>query len=82
MVQIRSPRIKLEHKVGQFLQPDRELVVVPGRPIRQFVIGQQVRLGLGFRQVAKRDDRDLVKSKQLRRFIPAVAGNNFVVLVD
>jgi hypothetical protein len=74
--------VKVEHKVGQFLQVDREFGVVPRRPIGQLVVSQHVRLGLGQRQVVKQDDRDLVKSKQLRRFIPAVARDNLVVLVD
>jgi hypothetical protein len=48
----------------------------------QLVVGQQVGLGLGRRQVVKQDDRDLVDAEQQSRFIPAVAGNNLVVLVD
>ena len=74
--------VKVEHKVGQFLQLNCEFGLVPRRPIRQLVIGQQVRLGLGRRQVVKQDDRDLVDAEQLSCFIPAVARDNFVVLVD
>ena len=49
---------------------------------RQLRVGEQVRLGLGRRQVVKQDGRDLVDAEQPSRFIPAVAGDNFVVLVD
>src|ERR1700730_6022957 len=56
--------------------------VVPGRSIRELVVGQQVSSGLRLGQVLEPDDRDFGALIEFRRLVAAMAGYDLLVPVD
>src|ERR1700730_4694634 len=56
--------------------------VVPGRSIRELVVGQQVSSGLRLGQVLELDDRDFGALIEFRRLVAAMAGYDLLVPVD
>ena len=56
--------------------------VVPGRSIRELVVGQHVSSGLRLAQVLEPDDRDFGALIEFRRLVAAMAGYDLLVPVD
>ena len=56
--------------------------VVPGRSIRELVVGQHVSSGLRLAQVLEPDDRDFGASIEFRRLVAAMAGDDLLGPVD
>ena len=54
--------IEIENHLRQLLQLLCEHLVVPRRPVRELVVGQHVRLGLGLSQVVQEYYRDPIEA--------------------
>ena len=81
-LETRRLDLKIEGDFGKLLQNDRDLAIVPRRPVGQLVVGEHIGFGLRVGQMLEADDGHAFKPEPLRGLKAAMAHDDSVHAVD